>query len=145
MNSRQACELYARAGRTPPPEIAAPSAEYIRNTRRKEIGGIVFRSSLEADAYQLLKVWQAAGVISELELQPKFLLQPKFIHAATGEKVRAITYKADFSYRKADGGRVVLEIKGFRTQPYMLRRKMFLAKYQHLIFEEWTRETMRGL
>lgn len=144
MNTKQAIALYSRLGLAPPPDIL-PSAEYIQNTRRKEVQGIQFRSTLEAEAWLVLQAWQQCGAITGLELQPKFLLQPRFIHQATGEKVRAMTYKADFSYRREDGERVVVEAKGFRTEPYKMRRKLFLMKFQHLVFEEWTRETMRGL
>lgn len=146
MTTKQAAELYARIGRTPPPEITAPSAEYIRNTRRKLVDGIPFRSTLEADAYQILKSWRDAGEITHLELQPKFLLQPGFRRRGPvdGEWVRAITYKADFGYQR-NGVRHVIEAKGFRTEAYRLRRKLFLGKHSTVVFEEWTRETMRGL
>ena len=151
MTTKDAALLYQRAGFKPPAEIAAPSAEHIRNTRRKLVDGIEFRSTLEADCYQLLKSWEAAGAIRNLELQPKFLLQPGFRRGGPvdGEWVRAITYKADFRFERlhaSDGWEiVVVEAKGFRTQAYMLRRKLFLCKFPGVRFEEWTREKLREL
>lgn len=142
MKATEAAALYARLGRTPPPDIAAPSAEHVRNTRRKEVDGIPFRSTLEADAYQILKSWQRAGVISNLELQPRFLLQPKFRHE--GKTIRAMHYRPDFRYTRA-GATFVVEVKGFRTEPYRMRRKQFLFRYPQLIFMEWTRQTLRDL
>lgn len=144
MTTKQAAELYVRAGRMPPADIAAPSAEHIRNTRRKAVDGIPFRSTLEANAYQVLKSWRRAGAIAELQLQPRFVLQPRFFSLSTGTTIRAMTYRADFSYTQ-DGQLHVIEAKGFRTEAYRMRRKLFLAKYPDAVFEEWTQETLRDL
>jgi hypothetical protein len=141
MNSRQAAELYARSGHTPPPEITTPSAEHIRNTRRKVLDGIEFRSTLEATAYQILKSWVAAGVITDLRLQPQFLLQAGFMHE--GRKIQSMKYTADFQY-ELNGNQVVVETKGFKTEGYKMRRKLFLAKFPKLIFREWDNDTVKG-
>ena len=153
MTTKQAAELYARAGRVPPPSIAAPAPEFVRNTRRKVIDGIEFRSTLEADAYQIIKSWRDAGAIRNLELQPKFVLQSAFRRGAPvdGENVRAIKYTADFQFERAVIGEAVewqmtvIEAKGHRTQPYELRRRMFLAKFPHMRYEIWDREKIRSL
>ncbi len=137
LTTKEAAMLYARRGLAPPHELAAPSTEHIRNTRRKTVDNIQFRSTLEADAYQILKSWQRAGAITNLELQPRFLLQPKFRHE--GKTIRAMHYTADFRFVR-NFRTVVLECKGFRTQPYMQRRKQFLFRYPEVIFEEWRRE-----
>ncbi len=155
VTSKEAALLYQRAGFSPPPSIAAPSVEHIRNTRRKVLDGIEFRSTLEADCYTLLTSWQAAGLIRRLELQPKFLLQPAFRRGGPtdGETVRAIKYTADFAfdrvpragYEGRDVERVVVEAKGFRTQAYELRRKLFLCRFPDVVYEIWTREKLREL
>lgn len=107
------------------------------------VDGISFRSTLEADCYQLLKSWRDAGAINNLELQPKFLLQCGFRRGGPvdGEWVRPITYRADFAFEIGQQEYVV-EAKGFRTQPYILRRKLFLGRYPDLRFLEWTRDNV---
>lgn len=147
MTHKQAAELLRRAG-APIPADLQTSAEFIRNTRRKEVGGVVFRSTLEATAYQILQSWAAAGVITDLELQPKFLLQSKFRHE--GKTVRAMTYKADFRFldhrQTISCIPTVVEAKGHRTEAYKMRRKLFLAKYrEEFKFEEWDKDTVREL
>lgn len=142
MNSRDVAALYLRSGHAPPASIAAPSAEHIRNTRRKLVDGIEFRSTLEARAYQLLSLWQSAGVISALELQPTYLLQEKF--RVDGKAIREMNYTPDFRYQR-DGLTFVIETKGHRTQPYRMRRKMFLKRYPEIQFREWTDQTLREL
>ncbi len=128
--------LYTRAGFDAPPEIGAVCTEHIRNTRRKTVDNIQFRSTLEADAYQLLKAWERAGHISDLELQPRFLLQASFQrHLVT---IRGMHYTADFRFRR-DGKTVIVETKGYRTEAFNLRRKLFLRKYPDLIYEMWDR------
>lgn len=142
MTSKDAAQLYKQAGFTAPPGIATPSAEKVRNTKRKVVNGIVFRSTLEADVYQLLSLWERAGHISGLVCQPRFLLQAKMRRA--GKAVRAIEYVADFQFVRA-GETVVIDAKGWRMDVYRIKRKMFLSLYPDLKFEEWTRETLRGL
>ncbi len=142
VTSKQAADLYQRAGFAPPPEIGAPSFEKVANTRRKTVDGIAFRSTLEADAYQLLSLWQQAGRISKLRCQPRYLLQAKM--RREGKAIRCIEYVADFEFER-DGETVVIEAKGFRMDVYRIKRKMFLALYPQLRFEEWTRETLRSI
>lgn len=61
------------------------------------VDGIKFDSKAEAMRYKQLKILQQSNYITNLKLQPKFELQAKYINNK-GEHVRAITYKADFSY-----------------------------------------------
>jgi hypothetical protein len=144
LTAQQARELYARAGATPPAELGKV-AEHIRGTVRKEIDGHQFRSSLEARAYQILKQWEAAGVIRNLVLQPRFVVQDKF-RTPAGEAIREMGYTADFQFDRPislfgvqwfSHETVVVEAKGHRTQPFEMRRKMFLKRYPELKYEIW--------
>lgn len=66
--------------------------------------------------------------ISCLELQPIFDLIPKQIH--NGKTIRKVVYKADFKY--FDNNKkiwIVEDVKGFKTDVYKLKKKMFLFKY----------------
>lgn len=91
-----------------------------------EIDGHKFDSQFEAEHYAELKLMERAGIITDLELQPRFLLQEGFIYH--GHKERKVEYVADFQYRQ-DGKLIVEDTKGFRTDTYKLKRKLFLYKY----------------
>ena len=91
-----------------------------------EIDGHKFDSRFEAEHYAELKLMERAGIITDLELQPRFLLQEGFIYH--GHKERKVEYVADFQYCQ-DGKLIVEDTKGFRTDTYKLKRKLFLYKY----------------
>ena len=106
------------------------------NASKVMIDGHRFDSRREAARYETLKQMEAAGKIAQLELQPRFELQPAFRYR--GEAVRKIEYVADFRYLDYErGGLVVEDVKGMKTDVYRLKRKLFLAKYgDGVIFEE---------
>jgi hypothetical protein len=79
--------------------------------------GIKFDSLRERDRYILLDAWQSTGVISGLRMQVKYLLIPK----QSGE--RSCSYVADFVYER-DGETIVEDVKGIKTQLYILKRKL---------------------
>lgn len=92
------------------------------------IDGITFDSKKEAGRYQELKLLERAGAIKGLVLQPRFLLQDKFKYK--GKTERKIEYIADFKYMDTKTGKVVVEdVKGYKTDVYKLKRKLFLKKY----------------
>lgn len=106
------------------------------NASKMTVDGHRFDSQREARRYETLKQREAAGKIAQLELQPRFELQPAFRYR--GEAVRKIEYVADFRYLDYErGGLVVEDVKGMKTDVYRLKRKLFLAKYgDGVIFEE---------
>lgn len=106
------------------------------NASKVTLDGHRFDSRREARRYEELKQMEAAGKIAQLELQPRFELQPAFRYR--GEAVRKIEYVADFRYLDYErGGLVVEDVKGMKTDVYRLKRKLFLAKYgDGVIFEE---------
>lgn len=108
------------------------------------IGDITFDSKREMQRYLVLKEAQDKGVISDLELQPKFELIPaireKYIkHLKTKDKEcertiqLPITYTADFGYVK-DGERIIEDIK---ISPALLPKeftlKVKMMRYFHNI------------
>lgn len=99
------------------------------------IDGIQFDSKKEAQRYAELKLEEKAGLIHNLELQPKFELLKGFIHVLTEEKVRGITYIADFRYWQGDI-EVVEDVKGIKTEAYKIKRKLFLSQYPFIYFQE---------
>lgn len=94
--------------------------------QRTEVDGIVFDSKREAMRYATLKHAERAGMIRNLELQPKFDL--------TVNGVKIGSYRADFIYFE-DDQRVVEDSKGCRTAVYKLKKKLMLALYNIRIKE----------
>lgn len=103
--------------------------------KKIEIDGHKFPSLREAEYYLLYKSMLQHKQIIKLELQPKFTLQPGFVNKA-GKRVKPITYKADFLLTFPGGRQKVVEVKGYRTRDYQLRRKMFEYKFKEYDFEE---------
>lgn len=101
--------------------------------KKTVIDGITFDSTKEGKRYLVLKEAQENGVISDLELQPKWVLIPKITetyvkHLKTKDKVcertaqLPITYTADFAYTK-DGERIIEDVK---ISPKMLPKEFVL-------------------
>ncbi len=108
------------------------------NAVRTKVDGITFDSKLEAKHYCELKVLERAGKISDLQLQPEFILQEPF--EVAGQKFRAIKYKADFKFLDHESGRYkVVDSKGVRRQSFIDKKKAFLKLYgDKYAFEEWS-------
>ncbi len=92
--------------------------------KKTTIQGITFDSQIEAQRYIYLYKLIKAKRISELELQPKFLLLDGF--NVGSERIRPIHYIADFQY-KIDDCLYVEDTKGMQTDAYKLKKKLFLA------------------
>ena len=83
-------------------------------------------SKKEARRSAQLQQMQRAGLISNLQEQVKYVLIPSQ-RGSDGKVIeRQVTYTADFVYTDRDGKQVVEDAKGFRTQQYILRRKLLL-------------------
>ncbi|SRR6266436_1989122 len=103
--------------------------------KKTSIDNIVFASKKEADTYLILKNLEKRKIIKNLELQKKFVLQKGFADIY-GNKIREISYIADFVYETSENIRVVEDVKGIRTPVYILKKKMFLKKYPQCLFLE---------
>lgn len=100
--------------------------------RKTVRNGISFDSQKEADRYDELMLMQCSGAIKDLKLQPEFTLQEAF-KTPEGETVRAIRYRADFSYQRPTepdcSGKVywipvVEDVKGYKTKEYEIKNKL---------------------
>ena len=100
------------------------------------VDGHPFDSKKEARRYKELKLLERGDAITDLTLQPKFLLIPTI--RREGHKTEKVTYYiADFAYtEKKTGKKVVEDVKGFKTEVYKLKKKMFLYKYPEFDFRE---------
>lgn len=73
----------------------------------------------------MLQLLQRSGKIKDLKQQPEFTLQEGFTKP-DGKKVRPIKYRADFSFYDNDHERFrVIDTKGYKTQVFRLKEKMF--------------------
>lgn len=105
------------------------------HSKKVILDGIEFDSKKEAKRYSELKLLERAGQIKDLELQKVFELQPSF--KKNGKTYRKTTYKADFCYFDNEKGKYIVEdVKGFKTEVYKLKKKMFEYKYQDLELKE---------
>ncbi|MBO7319131.1 MAG: DUF1064 domain-containing protein [Clostridia bacterium] len=99
------------------------------------VDGIMFASKREAKRYRELILLLKCGKISALELQKKFILQPPY--RKNGKSIREITYVADFVYFDKERNKVIVEdSKGYRTEVFKLKKKIFEFVYPELTLEE---------
>ncbi|PEF60296.1 DUF1064 domain-containing protein [Bacillus cereus] len=98
--------------------------------KKVHLDDYVFDSQAEANYYEGLKVRSARGEIQGFERQPVFKLQPAF--KKRDKSFQAITYIADFLVYLPNGEVEVVDVKGFITQTFALKKKMFEYKYPHL-------------
>lgn len=122
--------------RNSPTERVTPSGAVLRFDSRKE-----------ARRYDELVLMERAGQIRDLRLQADFTLQEAYT-TSQGKRVRAIRYRADFTYRKEvceveydeagkerarryEGVLVVEDVKSraTRTKEYMMKRKLMFDRF----------------
>lgn len=90
---------------------------------KTEIDGFHFASKKEAQRYSDLRTLEKGGFISELKLQPKYLLSVN--------DYKVCEYWADFSYME-NGKRVVEDVKSSATRKlstYRIKIKLMKAIY----------------
>ena len=98
--------------------------------RKTDVDGITFDSAAEARRYRELLLLQSAGEIADLKVQPEWVLQPSFKRGK--RTIRAIKYRADFSYTEVSTGLAIVEdVKGIETAVFQIKAKMLL--YVHHI------------
>ena len=92
--------------------------------------GTVYDSKKEYKRHMELLLLQRAGEITDLKRQVKYELIPK------QEGERAVYYVADFVYTDTRTGEEVVEdCKGFRTDVYKLKAKIYRYRYGKKIHE----------
>lgn len=98
------------------------------HNKKIEFNGEIFDSIKERDRWVELKILEATGDIKDLQRQVGFLLISSF----PGQ--RSVTYKADFTYYEGDK-LIVEDCKGFKTQVYLLKKKLMRAVHNIVIRE----------
>ena len=101
----------------------------------REIDDHEFPSRKEASYYLLYRDMLKRGEIVKLELQPKFTLIPSF-KGKDGKTEKSVNYTADFRLTYPDGHVVIVEVKGYKTRDYVIRRKLFKWQNKDIDFVE---------
>ena len=100
------------------------------NNKKVVCDGITFDSIAERDYYIHLLTLKQRGFVTDIQLQPSFLLQEKF--RKHGKVFREILYKADFQVTYADGHTEIVDVKGMVTKDFAIKHKLFEYKYPTL-------------
>lgn len=100
--------------------LPKPKAKY--GNVKRQVEGITFDSKGELDHWMTLNLRMAAGEISNLKRQVRFVLCPPIRLAGEG-RASAITYVADFQYDE-NGKTIVADYKGFDTPMGRLKRRL---------------------
>lgn len=107
--------------RTIPPNLRhlLPKRPKLGN-RRVTVDGETFDSKLEAGRWQVLRLMERAGEISDLRRQVRFPLLVQGIEIGH--------YTADFVYSDQTGKRVIEDAKGFQTREFRRTAKHMAAQ-----------------
>lgn len=99
------------------------------HNKKAKYDGYTFDSIREKNYYIKLKLLEKAGKIKELELQKEYELQPSY--KLNNKTSRKITYRADFTYKTTEDNKIhVIDVKGYKTDVYRLKKKLFEYKYK---------------
>ena len=109
-----------------------PAKESKYHSEKVTIDGETFDSRREARRWMDLRLLEQAGEIRDLRRQVKYILIPTQREEGDGKKLgklleKEASYIADFVYQDARTGETIVEdSKGFRTDAYILKRKLML-------------------
>ena len=96
--------------------------------RKVKDDGYTFDSQAEHRRYRELKLLERAGAIHDLRVHPTYVLRG-------AGNVKVCRYIADFTYVEPGRGVVTEDVKGVRTQVYLLKRKLFEAQFRRPVVE----------
>lgn len=96
-------------------------------SKKKEYDWFMFDSMVECDYYKFLKEKEELWLVKNIIVQPKYLLQEKFIK--NNKKNRAIWYIADFEVIYKKWNIIVVDIKWMATTEAKIKRKLFDYKF----------------
>lgn len=95
----------------------APARNGKFNATRTEYNGVVYDSKLEAAAAEMLDLMKLGGLVTRWERQVKFELHAELI------------YRADFQVWYAKGRPRVIDMKGYPTPDFKLKKRLFESLY----------------
>lgn len=94
---------------------------------KRTLDGHEFSSDLEFKFYKYLLIQKEEGIVKNITIQPKFLLQEDFVKYE--KKIRKIEYIADFEVEYTNGDIIIYDTKGMTTPDFKLKQKMFDFRY----------------
>lgn len=117
--------------------------------KKTTIDGITFDSETEARYYEYIRDNKKELNIKEIELQPQFVLQNKYILTPNGRRIdykddkqfrieqkkypkcthQAIKYIADFKITYNDNTIDIVDVKGTKTPDFKIKEKIFNYVY----------------
>lgn len=106
----------------------------IKTTRLLPNGeSVTFDSKKEALRFDKLLLLAKQGIIKNLVLQPEFEIIPSVKH--NNKTLCKIKYIADFKYEQ-NNKTIIEDVKGFKTDVYNLKKRLFLLQNPDLEFKE---------
>jgi hypothetical protein len=109
---------------------------------KQKIDNIWFDSKKEANRYSELKLLSRGGEVKDLKTHPKFKIHDEF-RDWEGKHYLPVYYKADFEYSEKKKVKdcwkwikTIEDVKGMKTAVYLLKKKLFLAKYKQYQFKQ---------
>lgn len=98
---------------------------------------IKFDSKKEAAYYDQLCLHRKLGIVRDIRCQVQFLLKAAYTDGKTGERFRAISYLADFTFDRLEDGEwkhhiVDVKSKATKTAEYALKRKIMADQGHHI-------------
>ncbi|KHD88856.1 MAG: hypothetical protein OM95_06995 [Bdellovibrio sp. ArHS] len=103
--------------------------------RKTTIEDKTFDSRKEAREYLRLKALQERGDIKGLKFQVKFDFPINGRPVRFVDSNRVMHYVADFEYFDLYGNRKVVDVKGFKTRDYLIKKALMMAVHNILIEE----------
>lgn len=102
------------------------------HAQKTVVGGVEYDSKKESKRAQELEYLEKLGKIKNLQKQVRFILQDGYVNNQ-GQKIRPISYIADFVYEE-DDKKIIEDSKGFRTEVFLIKKKLFEKKYPEFYF-----------
>jgi hypothetical protein len=104
----------------------AKSTKSKYGNKKVTLFGRTFDSKREANYYPVLRARLRAGEISDLRLQEKIFITIGGVEVRYERGNAHMYYIADFTFRE-DGRKVVIDVKGMKTDVYRLKRALLRA------------------
>ena len=102
---------------------------------KSAVGDLKFDSRKEAREYLRLKALQERGDITSLKCQVKFDFPINGKPLRFVDSNRIMRYVADFEYFDMYGNRKVVDVKGFKTRDYLIKKALMMACHGILVEE----------
>lgn len=103
--------------------------------RKAKVDDILFDSRKEANTYVYLQRLEQDGKIHSLKCQVPFTFNVNGVELRYVDSKRVMKYVADFDYFTADGVRKIVDVKGFKTRDYLIKKALMLACHGILVEE----------